>query len=129
MRRRIVVVGGGGGRLDHLLANLLLLASPAWAGIEIEARFGARVHRRRTVARRPPRSTGEPGSLVTLLPVGGAARGIVTDGLEYPLAHEELEPGTSRGVSNVMLGDQRDGRARRRHAARRATRPRKEVVQ
>ncbi len=64
---RIVVVGGGGGRLDHLLANFLLLASPAWAGIEIEARLGARV----TVVhggRGDRRIEGEPGSLVTLAP-------------------------------------------------------------
>jgi thiamine pyrophosphokinase len=101
--RRIVVVGGGGGRVDHLLANLLLLASPAWAAIEIEARFGARVH----VVHGgfgPRAITGAAGSLVTLLPVGGTARGIVTDGLRYPLVHEDLAPGTSRGVSNVLAG-------------------------
>jgi thiamine pyrophosphokinase len=40
-----------------------------------------------------------------LLPVGGAARGIVTDGLRYPLRAEELAPGTTRGVSNELLGD------------------------
>jgi thiamine pyrophosphokinase len=99
--RRIVVVGGGGGRVDHLLANLLLLASPAWSEVEIEAFFGSHVvvvhggHGRRELR-------GIPGSLVTLLPVGGVARGIVTEGLEYPLAREDLAPGTTRGVSNVM---------------------------
>jgi thiamine pyrophosphokinase len=45
---------------------------------------------------------GSPGSLVTLLPVGGIARDIVTAGLEYRLAHEDLDAGTTRGVSNVM---------------------------
>ena len=34
---RIVVVGGGGGRLDHLLGNLMLLASPRWRATAIEA--------------------------------------------------------------------------------------------
>ena len=66
-------------------------------------RHGARADRRRRA-----------GSLVTLLPVGGAARGIVTDGLQYPLGSEELAPGTSRGVSNVMLGDAASVDARRR---------------
>ncbi len=42
------------------------------------------------------------GSLVTLLPVGGPARGIVTEGLQYPLRDETLTPGTTRGVSNVL---------------------------
>ena len=41
---------------------------------------------------------------MTLLPVGGVARAVVTSGLEYPLADEDLEPGTTRGVSNVMTG-------------------------
>ena len=123
---RIVVVGGGGGRLDHLLANFLLLASPAWAGIEIEARLGARV----TVVhggRGDRRIEGEPGSLVTLLPVGGAARGIVTDGLEYPLAHDELEPGTSRGVSNVLLGT--SATVALEHGVLLVIQPQEEVVQ
>jgi thiamine pyrophosphokinase len=99
--RRVVVVGGGGGRVHHFLANMLLLASPAWASLDVEAWFGPRV----TVVHggRGPRSiTGSPGSIVTLLPVGGAACGVVTQALEYPLAHEDLGPGTTRGVSNVM---------------------------
>ena len=32
----IVVAGGGGGRIDHLLANAMLLASPGWADIDVE---------------------------------------------------------------------------------------------
>jgi thiamine pyrophosphokinase len=101
---RIVVVGGGGGRLDHLLANALLLAAPAWRDIDVEAFFGPHL----TVVhggRGPREIVGVPGSLVTLLPIGGIARGIVTTGLEYPLAHEDLPVGTSRGVSNIMLGE------------------------
>ena len=101
--RRLVVVDGGGDRLDHLLANVLLLSSPAFAGADVEAFAGdARI----AVARGGDAVTitGEPGSLVTLLPVGGAARGIVTEGLRYPLHAEELAPGTTRGVSNELLG-------------------------
>jgi thiamine pyrophosphokinase len=99
---RVVVVGGGGGRVDHFLANLLLLTSEAWCRVRVEARFGgARVF---VVHGQQPACEieGSPGSLVTLLPVGGTARDIVTAGLEYPLVHEDLDSGTSRGVSNVM---------------------------
>jgi thiamine pyrophosphokinase len=39
---------------------------------------------------------------VSLLPVHGPARGVTTEGLLYPLAGEDLEPGTTRGVSNEM---------------------------
>jgi thiamine pyrophosphokinase len=98
---RIVVVGGAGGRVDHFLANALLLASPRWEAIEIEAWWNAHVlvvHG----GRGPRAICGRRGDVVTLLPIGGPARGIVTDGLEYALAHEDLSPGTTRGVSNVV---------------------------
>jgi thiamine pyrophosphokinase len=101
--RHIVLVDGGGDRLDHLLGNLALLGSPAWAGVRIEAYTGTA---RLAVARggEPPVDIhGPPGSLVTLLPVGAPARGIVTAGLRYPLQCEELAPGTTRGVSNELV--------------------------
>ena len=40
--------------------------------------------------------------LVTLLAINGPAVGVVTEGLVYPLRGETLEPGSSRGVSNVF---------------------------
>jgi thiamine pyrophosphokinase len=95
-----VVVGGHGGRLDHLLGNVLLLTADRWAGVDIEARLGAaRAH----VVRRRLTVTGAPGELVTLLAVGGPATGITTTGLRYPLDDEDLEPASSRGVSNVLV--------------------------
>ncbi len=42
------------------------------------------------------------GELLTLLPLGGPAAGVTTSGLEYPLDGETLEPGSTRGVSNVF---------------------------
>jgi thiamine pyrophosphokinase len=101
---RVVLVGGDGGRLDHLLANILLLASSELQGRHIDAFVGPA---RLAVARGgegPVEIGGEPGSLLTLLPLGATAVGVVTTGLEYPLHHEDLECGSSRGVSNVMLG-------------------------
>jgi thiamine pyrophosphokinase len=98
---RIVVLGGHGGRLDHLLANALALAAPALADVEVVAHMGPA----RVAVVRPERTAvldGAPGDLVTLLPVHGPARGVLTDGLLYPLHHEDLRPGSTRGVSNEL---------------------------
>lgn len=96
---RIHVLGGHGGRLDHLLANALLLASPAYAKVAVTAQMGsARV----TVVRVGAHLDGAPGDLVTLVPFHGGAEGVTTSGLLYPLADEPLHPGSTRGVSNEL---------------------------
>jgi thiamine pyrophosphokinase len=98
--RRVTVVGGSGGRLDHFLANALLLASPAYADIEIEALVGdARI----TVIHERARLSGAPGDLCSLLAVGGPARRVRTTGLRYPLDGEDLLPGSTRGLSNEFI--------------------------
>ncbi|MEA2058822.1 MAG: thiamine diphosphokinase, partial [Actinomycetota bacterium] len=38
----------------------------------------------------------------SLLPIGGPVTTIVTTGLTWPLADEDLEPGSTRGISNEM---------------------------
>src|SRR6185436_2346365 len=38
---RVVVAGGDGGRFDHVLGNALVLASPRWGHVEVEAVLGA----------------------------------------------------------------------------------------
>ena len=97
--RRVLVIASAGGRLDHLTASLLLLGSERYAALEIDALVGdALVH----VVRDARTLRGASGELVTLLPLGGPARGVTTSGLEYPLAGETLEPGSTRGVSNVF---------------------------
>lgn len=97
---RVHVLGGNGGRLDHLLANALLLASPAYAGLEVIAHMGpARI----TVVRGEATLLGQPGDVVTLLAAHGVARGVTTHGLRYPLAGEDLHPGSTRGVSNELV--------------------------
>lgn len=97
--KRLVVLSGNGGRLDHLLSALLLLGSSRYDGVEVDAFVGrARVH----VVRGERVITGAPGELVSLFALHGPAEGVRTEGLAYPLAGETLEPGSSRGVSNVF---------------------------
>lgn len=96
---RIVIAGGGGGRIDHLLANAMLLASPGWADVDVEwivdsahilaIRQHATIH-------------GTPGDTLTLLAVGEPADGVTTSGLEYELSDDVLLASSTRGVSNVL---------------------------
>jgi thiamine pyrophosphokinase len=96
---RTVVVGEAGGRVDHFLGNALLLASPEFASMTVEANFdGAHVH----VVRDALELHGESGDLISLLALGGPAHGIVTRDLRFPLRHETLHPGSTRGVSNEL---------------------------
>ncbi len=96
-----IVVSGGGGRLDHALANLLVLASPRYAQVRIRALIGdAEV----AVVRDHHTMTAPAGTVVSLFAVDGPARGVTTEGLRYPMRDEVLDPLSSRGVSNEFAG-------------------------
>jgi thiamine pyrophosphokinase len=100
----IVLLGAlAGERLDHELANLLLIADPRWGGAVRDLRIvtGATTVRAVHGGERLELA-GSIGDIVTLLPVGGDAQGVTTDGLRYPLSDEELRFGRSRGLSNVV---------------------------
>jgi thiamine pyrophosphokinase len=98
----VVVLGAlGGTRLDHELANLLLLADPRLDGIDarvVHDTATARVLR----GRGSVGLDGASGDLVTLLPIGGDAYGVTADGLRWPLAAATLRLGASRGISNEI---------------------------
>ena len=99
--RRVLLVASAEGRLDHLLGSLLLLGADSYAAIELDAIVGdALVH----VVRGERALRGSPGDLLSLIALGGPATGIVTNGLDYPLAAEKLQQGSSRGISNVFTG-------------------------
>lgn len=98
----VVLLGAfGGSRVDHQLANVLLLADPALAGRNVRAvRASAQVR----VIRGGELLVlaGEVGETVTLLPVGGDVNGVTTDGLRWPLEAATLRMGRSRGLSNEV---------------------------
>ena len=98
----IVILGAiGGDRLDHEIANVLLLAELSFATTRLRAARGG-------TSLRVLRGEGElaiqapPGSLVTLLSLGEVADGVTTSGLRYPLRDEPLHLGSSRGLSNEV---------------------------
>jgi thiamine pyrophosphokinase len=103
---RITVLGAlGGRRVDHLLANVALLAHPGLIGVPTalldEATRVTLVDARTEPARRD--LTGRIGDLVSLLPWGGDVEAVRTHGLQYPLRDEPLVAGPARGLSNVRL--------------------------
>lgn len=97
----VIVLAATGGRLDHLLGNLAALGSPTYR------------HARRTMLTGPGSLTlldgesldvdGEPGELISLMPVGGGVEGVTTTGLRWPLLEEQLPYWQVRGLSNEFV--------------------------
>ena len=101
----LTVIGAfGGARLEHTIANLLLLAMPELAGRDARLADGASVVR----LLEPGAALaidGRQGDFVSLLPLAQRVEGVTTDGLEFPLRDEALTQGPARGLSNVMTSD------------------------
>jgi len=103
--KSILVVAALGGRLDQTLGNLSLLVAPYLKDCDVSMEDGA-THAWLMTAERYPAGLeieGYPHDRVSLLAFHQAVRGIITQGLKYPLRHEDLMPYQTRGISNVMM--------------------------
>ena len=124
----VVLLGAfGGSRIDHELANLLLLADAALAGRDIRAVRGGSVVRAVHGGGRAE-LRGAVGDIVTLLPIGSDATGVTTDGLRWPL---DVGHAPARAVTRPLergRGQSRIGFDRARHAPRHRDSPRGEVM-
>jgi thiamine pyrophosphokinase len=102
--REVFVFAAVGARWDQTLANLLLPTATGFEHLEIRLIDGPQ-----EVALLSGGSSiqihGQAGDTVSLIPIGGDAVGVTTDGLEYPLNREKLHFGETRGVSNILLGE------------------------
>lgn len=99
---QVVILGAlGGERLDHELANLLLLIDRRWDGIDARAVRGSTTVRALRGEGRLELD-GSPGDIVSLLPLAGDATGVRTEGLRYRLDGDALQSGRSRGLSNEI---------------------------
>lgn len=99
--RVIYILGALGGRLDHALANVLLLTNPSLAALDIRIVDGPH----ELFLAKPGIWNAIPGiqgSTVSLLPIGGPVASVTTRGLHWPLDAEILPPGQGRGVSNLV---------------------------
>lgn len=96
---RIDVLGAFGGRWDQSLSNVALLALPELAGIAVRLRDPQQTA---WLVRESSLIRGRIGDTVSLLPFGGPARGITTQGLRWELQEASLPFERSRGISNVL---------------------------
>jgi thiamine pyrophosphokinase len=99
--QEILILGALGGRLDHTLANVLLLALPELRGTPVRIVNGPG----QALLLRGGEFVllkGSPGDLVSLLPLGGDVLGVTTSGLAWELQDATLRFGFTRGVSNEM---------------------------
>lgn len=96
---RIDVIGALGGRWDQSLANVMLLGMPELRGRRVRL---LDVPQQIWLVDRESVIPGLVGDTVSLLPFGGDAHGITTEGLAYPLTNGTLYHDRARGVSNVI---------------------------
>jgi thiamine pyrophosphokinase len=99
----LVMLGALGGRVDHTLANVMLLTLPELEGVKARLVEG---DQEVFLIRNEVVIEGQPGDTLSLLPLSGDAVGIYTEGLEYPLHNGTLKFGAARGVSNVLTASQ-----------------------
>jgi thiamine pyrophosphokinase len=106
--KSVLVIGAfGGARLEHTIANLMLLCLPEARGLEVtlmDAASTVRLLEPDTTPGGTIRIDGVPGDFVSLLPLSGTAEGVTTAGLDFPLVDEPLHQGPARGLSNVLSG-------------------------
>ena len=99
----ILLFAALGGRLDQSFGNVCLLTLPELQGIDVRIIEGNQMA---FLIRDSAQISGNPGDIVSILPIGGDAIGITNDGLEWPLDNATLPLGTTRGISNVLVGKQ-----------------------
>jgi len=92
----------GGPRLDHGLANILLLTRIEVATVLLDDRNECRLLRPRSEHAWQP----EPSEVISLIPLTEVVQGVSTRGLRWPLHGETLQRGETRGVSNEPAGGQ-----------------------
>lgn len=98
----IDLYGALGGRVDHEIANIQLLYYILERGLApriIDDKVEIYI-----VGDSPLIIKGEPGEIISTMPIHVHARGVTLEGLEYQLEKYDMEYSKPRGISNVMLG-------------------------
>lgn len=106
----MLIIAATGTRMDQSLASLSLLADPAIAGLDVRLEDGVEEMllvqgQAEASESRGAQIHGRPGEVVSLIPWGAPAHGVVTQGLRWTLSGDTLWPNQTRGISNEMLAE------------------------
>lgn len=100
---QITIIGAIGSRFDHSLSNIMLLYKIHKIGINAiiidEINHIA-------ITDDVLKMKCQIGQIVSIIPIGGDARGVTLEGLEYPLTDYRIEMGSSLGISNKALSEE-----------------------
>jgi len=99
--KEIIIFGIFGDRIDHLLANIFLLAKIQTENKLITVKI-FEGNKKIYILNKEIIINGQIGDEVSIIPVSEKLEGVVTEGLKYQLNNETLFLGSTRGVSNVM---------------------------
>lgn len=99
--REIIILGALGNRVDHLMANLMVLILPLKKGIPTKIIDEANEI---YLIDKQLELQGNKGDFISLFPLSADVKGVTTQGLKYPLKDEILYLGPTRGLSNEFIG-------------------------
>lgn len=99
--REIIIFGILGDRIDHLIANIFLIAKIQTQNPKIKIQI-IEGKKEIFVLKNEIIINGKIGDEVSIVPVSEKLEGVTTNGLEYKLQNEVLLFGSTRGISNVM---------------------------
>lgn len=101
--KEILLLGGfGGRRIDHTLANVILVTSLAQKGIKIKA---LDEYNELHVCLDRVEVVGKPGDYLSLIPITFEVSGVSTTGLAYKLHNGTLSFGSTLSISNYFTED------------------------
>ena len=97
----VTVFAALGLRWDMTIANLLLLAAPCSAGMEVELLdSGTRIFL--ISSQQKVSLSVSPGSMISFLPLHGAVHGVTLQGFKYSISEQTFSFASTRGVSNQL---------------------------
>jgi thiamine pyrophosphokinase len=98
---QIIIFGILGDRIDHFVANVLLLAKIQIENQTLKIKI-FEGNQEIFVLNKKIVVTGQVGDEISIIPISEKLKGVVTEGLEYQLNNETLFLGSTRGISNVL---------------------------